>query len=237
MNLEILIIRRNRSSDISAIPTSQLTEFAYDETCVVPRLPFADRIADREYPSIFGGWSYVANKQPVIPRPETTEIKPMAYFDLHFAGPATLTLGWAFGEPSHDETVRLIAVDISNIEEAKRRREAILAFNPNALLLVQILYYSGLPARLYPEDGVLRDLYLRDKNGNRIGGEVALLDFTLPETQAFVFDQVRAVAACGLFDGIFFDHWGGGSNTLGRTYRSHTSRAIYRARSYYAGGS
>ena len=101
----------------------------------------------------------------------------------------------------------MIARGISTIEEAKQRREAILAFNPNAILLVQIMYYSGLPAHLHPEDGVLRDLYLRDKNDNRIGGKVALLDFTLPETQEFVFDQVRAVAACGLFDGIFFDHW------------------------------
>ena len=229
VNLEILIIRRNRSSDISAIPTSQLTEFAYDETCVVPRLPFADRIADREYPSVSGSWSYVVNKPPVIPRPETTEITPMAYFDLHFGGPATLTLEWAFGEPRHDETVRLIAAGISNIEEAKRRREAILAFNPNALLLVQILYYSGLPARLYPEDGVLRDLYLRDKNGNRIGGEVALLDFTLPETQAFVFNQVRAIAACGLFDGIFFDHWGEG-NTLMEERTGRTTAEVHLAR-------
>ena len=52
VNLEWLEIQRNRSSDISAIPTAKLTRFEYDETCAVPGLPFADRIEDREYPSV-----------------------------------------------------------------------------------------------------------------------------------------------------------------------------------------
>ena len=231
VNLEWLEIQGNRSSDISAIPTSKLTEFAYDETCSVPGIPFADRIENREYPSVFGSWAYVLNKPPVIPRPETSEITPMAYFDLHFGSPQTVQLEWAFGQPGSDERVRLIGAGIANIEDAKRRREAILAFNPNAILLVPIRYYSGLSARYYPEDGVLRDLYLRDKNGNRIiiGGEAAALDFTLPETQAFVFDQVRAIKACGLFDGIFFDHWSEGAVLLesgtGRTQaEAHIAR-------------
>ncbi len=222
VNLEWLEIQRNRSSDISAIPTAKLKDFVYDETCNVPSIPVADRIADREYPSVSGVWSYVPNKPLVIPTPETSEIKPNAYFDLRVgASPQMVRLGWAFGEPGSVERVRLIpAVSIDNgIEEAKRRRDAILAFNPNAIFLVAIVYYTAGAAWLHPEDGVLRDLYLRDKNGNRIliGGEEATLDFTLPETQEFVFDQVRAIKACGLFDGIFFDHWGGGESLRGRT--------------------
>ena len=231
VNLEWLEIHRNRSSDISAIPTSKLTEFVYDETCNVPGLSFADRIVDREYPSVFGGWSYVANKPPVIPIPETSEITPMAYFDLYFCCPETLRLRWAYGKPGSAEAVRLIS-GIGSIEETKQRREVILAFNPNAILLVPIMYYSGAQARLYPEDGVLRDLWLRDKNGNRIvfsGDGEAPLDFTLPTTQEFVFDQVRAVAACGLFDGIFFDHWGEG-NTLMEPRTGRTTAEVHLAR-------
>ena len=233
VNLEWLAIQRNRSSDISAIPTAKLTRFEYDETCAVPGLPFADRIEDREYPSVFGSWAYVPNKLPVIPRPETSEITPTAYFDLHFGGPQTLQLQWAFGHPGSDEAVRLIAAGTANIEDAKQRREAILAFNPNAILLVPIRYYSGLPAHLHPEDGVLQDLYLRDKNGNRIvvADGVVLLDFTLPETQAFVLDQIRAIKACGLFDGIFFDHWGEGNTLMeSRTGRTTAEEHIARDR-------
>ncbi len=233
VNLEWLEIQRNRSSNISAIPTSKLKDFVYDETCNVPDIPISDRIESREYPSVFGSWAYVPNKLPVILRPETSEITPMAYFDLHFGSPQTLQLEWAFGQPGSDERVRLIGAGIANIEDAKQRREAILAFNPNAILLVPIRYYSGLSARYYPEDGVLRDLYLRDKNGNRIiiGGGEAALDFTLPETQAFVFDQVRAIKACGLFDGIFFDHWSGGAGLLeSRTGRTQAEGYIARDR-------
>ena len=219
VNLEWLEIQRNRSSDISAIPTSKLKDFVYDETCYVPGIPFVDRIENREYPSIYGLFSYVSNKPQAIPTPETSEIKPMAYFDLYVGSPQVIRLGWAFGEPDSDERVRLIpAVSKDNgIKEARLRREAILASNPNAILLVPIMYYSGANVRHYPEDGALRDLYLRDKNGNRIviGNEGGvLLDFTLPETQEFVFDQVRAVASCGLFDGIFFDDWSEGKRLL-----------------------
>ena len=224
VNLEILKINGNKSSDISMIPTAKLMELVYDETCNVPGIPVSERIENREYPSIFGSWAYVPNKPQVIPTPETSELKPIEYFDLQFGGPQTLTLGWSFGRPNErpvggDIATRLLAAGISSIEEAKQRREAILAFNPNAILLMPILYYSGPAAWLYPEDGVLRDLWLRDKNGNRIlaeGGSV-VLDFTLPETQAFVFDQVRAIKACGLFDGIFFDHWSEWERLRGRT--------------------
>ena len=232
VNLEWLEIHRNRSSDISAIPTAKLTEFVYDEICNVPGIPISDRIENREYPSVSGSWSYVPNKPPVIPTPETAEITPNAYFDLHISAPNKLTLEWAFGELRHDETVRLIAASISSIEEAKQRSDAILAFNPNAIFIVPIMYYSGANVRHYPEDGVLRDLWLRDKNGNRIviGSEGGvLLDFTLPETQEFVFDQVRAVAACGLFDGIFFDHWGEG-NTLMESRTGRTTAEVHLAR-------
>ena len=222
VNLEVLKIDHNRSSDISAIPTSKLKELVYDETCNVEGLPVSDRIADREYPSVSGIWSYVVNKPPVIPTPETSEIKPNAYFDLHFSSPSTIRLQWALGQPGSNEAVRLIG--IRNMEEAKQRREAILAFNPNAILLVPIMYYTGPPTRNYPADGVLRDLWLRDKNGNLVLGDEGepSLDFTLPETQEFVFDQVQAVAACGLFDGIFFDHWGEGQ----RLHESRSGRTL-----------
>ena len=234
VNLGRLRVTHNRSSDISMIPTSGLEVLAYDETCNTAGIPISNRIENREYPSVSGVWSYVPNKPPVIPTPETSEIKPNAYFDLRVAAaPQTLRLGWAFNQPGSDEAVRLIATGTANIEDAKQRREAILAFNPNAILLVQILYYTGLPARLYPEDGVLRDLFLRDKNGNRIAIEdgPAFLDFTLPDTQAFVFDQIRAIKACGLFDGIFFDFWGGGQTLQeAQTGRTQAEEDIARDR-------
>ena len=103
-----------------------------------------------------------------------------------------------------------------------------MAFNPNAVLLVPVTYYTGLSVHGSSEDGVLQDLWLRDENGNRIvdnWGD-ALLDFTLPETQKWAIDQAKAIAACGLFDGIFLDHWGEGRRL--REYRTLEAEHVAR---------
>ena len=96
------------------------------------------------------------------------------------------------------------------------------------MFLVPVIYYSGVSARVHPEDSVLQDLWLRDENGNRIvdnWGD-ALLDFTLPETQKWAIDQAKAIAACGLFDGIFLDHWSEGRRL--REYRTLEAEHVAR---------
>ena len=189
--------------------------------CKLSRPAVMPRIQDREYPSVFGSWSAVRNRAPILSRlPLIATDEPIAYFDLYFCCPETLGLQFKntnFG-------VHLIG----DFQRAKERRDALLAFNPNAVLLVPVIYYSGLSAHGYPEDGVLQDLWLRDKNGNRIvdnWGD-ALLDFTLPETQKWAIDQAKAIAACGLFDGIFLDHWSEGRRL--RELRSLESEHIAR---------
>ena len=167
--------------------------------CELPRPSVIPRIGDREYPSVFGSWSAVRNRPPILPRlPFLSEDQPIAYFDLYFCCPETLGLKFK----NTNVGVHLIG----DFQRAKERRDALLAFNPNAVLLVPVIYYTG------PEDGNLRDFWLRDENGNRIvdsWGDT-LLDFTLPETQKWAIDQAKAIASCGLFDGIFLDHWSEG---------------------------
>ena len=173
--------------------------------CELPKPSVIPRIEDREYPSVFGSWSSVQNRRPILPKlPWLSESQPIAYFDLYFCCPETLGLQYK----STNVGVHLIG----DFQRAKERRDALLAFNPNAILLVPVIYYSGLSAHRYPEDGVLQALWLRDENGNRVVDSwgAALLDFTLPETQKYAIDQAKAIAACGLFDGIFLDHWSEG---------------------------
>ena len=105
------------------------------------------------------------------------------------------------------------------------QRDAVLARNPNMIILVVVKYYSGVRPDRYPEDW---PLWLHDEKGNRvidIWGE-ALLDFTLPETQAWLFAQVEAVSRCGLYDGIFLDHW----NEDRRLHELRTLREEWAAR-------
>ena len=190
--------------------------------CELPRPAVIPRIEDREYPSIFGSWSAVRNRPPILPKlPWLSEDEPIAYFNLYFCCPETLDLRFK----KTNVGVHLIG----DFQRAKERRDALLVFNPNAVLLVQVIYYSGLSAQVYPEDGVLQDHWLRDENGNRVvaGGE-ALLDFTLPETQKWAIDQAKAIAACGLFDGIFLNHWDEGLRLGGKATleEEHLARDI-----------
>ena len=193
-NIEILATEENPGSDLPA-------------ECALPRPSVIPRIQDRTYPSVVGSWGSIRNRQPILSKlPWQEEPTPIAYFDIYFCCPE-FPLNLKFKDTSAG--VHLIG----DFQQAKARRDEILAFNPNAILLVPVKFYSAVNPDDYPEDW---PLWLKDENGNRIidiWGE-ALLDFTLPETQKWAINQARAIAACGLFDGIFFDHWGKGRRLL-----------------------
>ena len=228
-SLTELNVRNNVIVDLS--PLTELTNIEVLDSegnpgsialeCELPRSPVIPRIEAREYPSIFGSWSSVRNRPPILPRlPGTSADEPIAYFNLYFCCPETL--GLKFKNTSVG--VHLIG----DFQRAKERRDALLAFNPNAILLVPIVYYTSPSAHGHPEDSVLQDLWLRDENGNRIvdsWGDT-LLDFTLPETQKFAIYQAKAIASCGLFDGIFFDHWSEGRRL--REYRTLEAEHVAR---------
>ena len=179
------------------------------EECELPKPSVIPRIQDRTYPSVVGSWGSIRNRPLILPKLPWHEKahEAIAYFDLYFCCPE-VPLNLKF--KNTNAGVHLIG----DFQAAKARRDAILAFNPNAILLVPVIYYSSVQPEEYPEDW---PLWLKDKNGNRIidiWGD-ALVDFTLPETQKWAIDQAKAIAACGLFDGIFFDHWDEGQRLHG----------------------
>ena len=227
-----LNVRNNGIADLSSLTELTSIEVLHSEgnpgsvtpECELPRPAIMPRIEDREYPSVFGSWSLVRNRTPILPRlPWLPSDEPIAYFDLYFSHPAGY---FGLNLKYTNAGVALVG----DFQRAKERRDALLAFNPNAMFLVPVIYYSGLPASRYPEDGVLQDLWLRDENGNRVvdNSEEALLDFTLPETQKWAIDQAKAIAACGLFDGIFLNHWDEGLRLGGKATleEEHLARDI-----------
>ena len=225
--LRALSIGNNWIVDLSPLAELHNTEILDAENnpgsviaeCELPKPSVVPRIQDRTYPSVFGAWGTVSNRPPMLPKlPWHETHDSIVYFDLYLCCPETLGLKFKYTNAG----VHLIG----DFEVAKARRDAILAFNPNAILLVPVKYYSDVKPHDYPEDW---SLWLRDENGNRIfdlpSGEFPV-DFTLPETQKWVIDQAKAIAACGLFDGIFLDHWGG----LQKLHEVRTLEAEYDAR-------
>ena len=195
-SIEILATGENPGSDLPA-------------ECALPRPSVNPRIQDRTYPSVFGAWAVISNRPPVLPKlPWHEAHEARVYFDLYLCCPE-IPLGLKFRDTNAG--VHLIG----DFQQAKARRDALLAFNPNAKLLVEVRYYGRVKPNDYPEDW---PLWLRDENGNRIMNDiwgVALVDFTLPETQKWAIEQAQAIAACGLFDGIFLDNWSEGQRLHG----------------------
>ena len=94
-----------------------------------------------------------------------------------------------------------------NIEAAIEQHKVLKADNPNLILLVAVNYYSGIGFNDRPEDW---PHWLRDRGNNRVYDpwwDEGRIDFTQSKTQQWVIQHAIAVSKCGLFDGIFFDHW------------------------------
>ena len=200
--LKELRIDNNRIVDYSPLDGLSLSRFDHDEICELSDLPIEGRIENRNFPSIFQAWGGEIINQPILSREDR-----LVHHDLYWHGPGLFGLHWR--ETSQGYQL------MGTIEQAKRRRDVLLAKNPNMLFLSEIrLRDAGYTQ--YPEDW---PYWLRDEEGNLVGNaeltdSVFLIDFTQPGAQDIVVQQVIAVAKCGLFDGIFIDWWNEGRLTL-----------------------
>ncbi|MCY4552246.1 MAG: leucine-rich repeat domain-containing protein [Candidatus Poribacteria bacterium] len=188
-NLENLRIRNNEKRVLWTLPISKLIQFGYDEACDLEGVPIAERVEDREHPSIFSAWANIINL------PSLSWHERLAYHDLHWSS-LLFDMKWL---PT-PEGLRTFL----HVETAKNERDDLLSRNPNMIFIVSMNYQAANPGE-YPEDW---PYWLRDESGNRIKEhQTILIDFTYPEVQDYLVRQVIEFAKCGLFDGIFLDWW------------------------------
>ena len=197
--LERLSIFNNRILDLSPLQGLSLTDFEYDEVCVLPDLPIEDRIQNRNLPSIFQGWS-----SEVLNLSHLALEDRLSYHDLFW--------GVLFG--NHFLPTPQGYQLMGNLKHGTARRDKLLSKNPNMLFLAEIRQRDAHLHRHYPEDF---PYWLRDEDGNLIqdwhessGREQHdryLLDFRQPGMQDIIVEQAISAAKCGLYDGIFFDWW------------------------------
>ena len=199
--LRILWIDRNGITDFSPLEGLSLTDFRYDQICLIPDLPIQDRIENRNFPSIVQAWGNTILNLPALSREDLTAYHDLFWHNIPFglqffpAPPWTQLTGY--------------------LDTAIARRDELLARNPNMLFLVEIRQRSGHVPGQYPEDWFG---WLRDENGNlakvRVGEGTYLIDFRLPEVQDIIVEQAIAASKCGLYDGIMFDWWTENGGTL-----------------------
>ena len=250
VNLEVLQLHYNKISDIT--PIRSLTKLErltiignpidYTQLGNLPaelrecrvdaspyKAPIAERIQNRTYPST-GVRDYILATRGQ----DTMEI--FTRFDLVFGAlPFTPLREWttrwltAWGLPP---VVKNLSTRVGHIDEMREMHTEVLRLNPNMILLIGLDFQNGLFER-YGEDW---EGWLRDKEGNRLtsvwrtytGEEEMdnLMDFTKPAVIEQIVQQAKAISECGLYDGIWLDHWGEGKRLQG----VYTAEEEYRAK-------
>ena len=121
--LKELWMDRNRVLDFSPIQGLSLTDFRYDEVCLLPDPPIQDRIENRSLPSILQGWRNGTNLSPLSPE-DFISLHDLYWINVPFGLHFLPTPPW----------YTLAGV----IEDAIDKREEYLAKNPNMIFLVQM---------------------------------------------------------------------------------------------------
>jgi hypothetical protein len=160
------------------------------------KLSIPERIAARDFPSVFQAWS------PADNQPKKDWWAMMAMHDLVWHGPGGFGLVW-------DTEPRGLAEAFTpeSIEAASKIRRKLLELNPNIILIAEIRYRDAHPSFL-PESHIW---WKRDKDGNIIkgwdeGGFICM-DFANPEFREHVAKRAGAAVKSGIFDGILLDWW------------------------------
>jgi len=159
-------------------------------------LSVADRIAARDYPSVFQAWS------PADNLPNKDQLAVMAMHDLVWHGPGGFGLIWDTKPQGLAE-----AFTPESIKAGRKIRRDLLKLNPNIILIAEIRYRDAHPSFL-PEG---HRWWKRDEQGNLVkgwgeGGFICL-DFANPQFREHVAQRARAAVQSGVVDGVLLDWW------------------------------
>ena len=137
--------------------------------------------AQRNYPSIFQAWNGIENK------PDADELHRLVQHDLAFAHPYTLLkVTWDISEAQPYPGLAT-ALNPSQLDAARQRKQELLSLNPNLLLLVEIRYRDARYVSRKNEASVENwwevgylppdsPYWLRDNNGNPVINAIPVPD-------------------------------------------------------------
>ena len=200
--LEVLRVERNQIYDHTPLDGLSLIEFTYDEECVMPRLPLQERLTNRTFPSTFSFWG----------PPEEVPLHDLVCchnFHMH-------------RRDTPDGTKLM-----GRIDAGIRERDRWLSRNPNTLFIGEVRIRDAFGGH-FDDDS---PYWLRDPaTGDRIAvaPNLYLINNVHPEVQQMIIEEAIAISKCGLFDGVFFDHWRDNAGSL--DIRTVTPEEEHRAR-------
>ncbi len=210
--LREIAMQHNFITDYSPLDSLSLDAFVYDQICDLPPKPLEPRLAHRSFPSIFASFtSEIVNK--VASEGILDRMSEAAYHDIFFSS----HLFWDNFRVV-DEDWRLVSFGVKGDLSTSSlgdyppvsidRRDQYLARNPNMIFLLEVRFLNSgatSPPYDFPDDHLY---WLRDANGQIVyDGERRVINYAHPDVQDIIVGQALAIAKCGLYDGVFFDHW------------------------------
>lgn len=162
----------------------------------------ARRVADRSFPSVFAPWNFGPNRQPPtgLAGDQNARMAAIARHDLFWNVWNSLGLRSADGQPYIILSPQFAP---DSIQTALRNRAALLAANPNLVVLANVNYFgaSANSQWLPPDSTYWRGQQKSNEYNNR------RLDFTNPAFQDKVATLCAALVKTGVFDGCMLDLW------------------------------
>ena len=156
----------------------------------------AERIAAREFPSVFQAWSRLENV------PDVNFLEAVAKHDLAWSCIGLCGLRWDTQPYGLAE-----GFEPESIETARAVRRQLLKLNPNIILIAEIRYRDAHPTFL-PEG---HKWWMRDEQGQIVKGwgegAYLQLDYKSRDYRRHVARRARAVIGSGVADGILLDWW------------------------------
>ncbi len=181
----------------------------------------SQRIADRDFPSVFMAWYNI--DMPSVPVKTNDErIAAAAKHDLLWEEPLSqmgegvdLVLGMVWNGKYHGLATSFTP---ASLKLATENREKLLKLNPNMVMLYEVRWRDS-PMSFLPEDS---PWWKRDASGNIVKGWLGgwepfyLLDANNSEWQDNVARQCKIACETGIYDGVMFD-WSGNLDIIKKT--------------------
>ena len=209
--LRYLNIKGILGTDITSFFDLNLIEFRYDLLCESVEfsiIPVEERISTRTFPSVFqSGDPIWIEGIPLWDRYTDPELVP--FHDLLFAGFIH------YGDLHFEKST--LGADVILMENVPQERHAYYhTRNPNFVSLYWWEFCAWTPGDVFPDDEP--KYWMTTRDGNRIpsgnSGSNLYINIVDPEVQEILIRQAVGMAACGLFDGIIIDNFGGGPGRI-----------------------
>lgn len=159
-----------------------------------------ERIESRTFPSIFGPWLLAENRDDLGLSVDDAR----ALYDIRIINNMP-QFHWYYRDGNLRRSGSLL--------NAQNLSQRWMRGNPDQVIIFNVFMRSAYhpPTNIPPFQRVDDDFpyWVRDANGNPVSGwpGTYLLDFTHPDMQDLIVEQVVQAAESELYDGVFFDYW------------------------------